>query len=783
MDGGDPGSINLMQKYSGSSKGFEIPEFGWSICFAQKFKEKRKPFKLSNVSFRIVAENLSFGRRYLNWWYRKTHVEKKVPFIDMLNSVPLRQIYGAPLGGIGGGTITRGWRGEFCRWQLNPGMYTYDNVTVDQFTVCLRKNGQTVYQQVLSVDKPHTLQGWNWGYCGRYAFYHALYPRAWTVYELPGQNVTLTCRQISPIIPHDYKDSSLPVSLFVWDVENQNDYDLEVAIMFTIQNGVGTKDDTQGGHWNEPFYVEKKGEKVSGVLLHHCISVNPYTFGISVKEKAGTTVSHLTAFNPSGMGHEVWRDLMQDGELDSPAGKSCPTEKGEKTAAAVAASCVVRARGQHCLEFCLAWDMPKIYFGSREKEHLRRYTRYFGSSGDAASELCHYALTHYKEWEQKIDNWQRPILENRSLPDWYKSALFNELYFIADGGTIWIEVPSNTDITGGKRPEDGGLPALPDVLREYGRFAYLEGQEYRMYNTYDVHYYASFALNMLWPYLELSLQYDIAASAVKEDKTQILYLKSGKMGNVKTKDVVPHDVGDPDDEPWERPNAYLIHDTADWKDLNPKFVLLVYRDYYSTKNDVYLRDMWPVCKAVMESEQRFDKNGDGLIENSGYGDQTYDGWIVTGPSAYSGGLWLASLCVMCKMAKILQDDFHYQKYFSILEKGKEAYNRILWNGKYYNYDSSGKYYSNSVMADQCCGQWLIRACDLGDGEFEVFPESHVRSALETIFSLNVMRFADGTMGAVNGMRPDGTVDNSSVQSNEVWIGVVYSLAATMIQEV
>jgi non-lysosomal glucosylceramidase len=25
------------------------------------------------------------------------------------------------------------------------------------------------------------------------------------------------------------------------------------------------------------------------------------------------------------------------------------------------------------------------------------------------------------------------------LPDWYKSALFNELYFVADGGSIWIE--------------------------------------------------------------------------------------------------------------------------------------------------------------------------------------------------------------------------------------------------------------------------------------------------------------------------------------------------------
>ena len=35
------------------------------------------------------------------------------------------------------------------------------------------------------------------------------------------------------------------------------------------------------------------------------------------------------------------------------------------------------------------------------------------------------------------------------------------------------------------------------------------GHEYRMYNTYDVHFYASYALIMNWPKLHLSLQYDM----------------------------------------------------------------------------------------------------------------------------------------------------------------------------------------------------------------------------------------------------------------------------------
>lgn len=38
-----------------------------------------------------------------------------------------------------------------------------------------------------------------------------------------------------------------------------------------------------------------------------------------------------------------------------------------------------------------------------------------------------------------------------------------------------------------------------------------------------------------------------------------------------------------------------------------------------------------LIQTVMETELKFDKDGDGLIENSGYADQTYDGWKVTGP--------------------------------------------------------------------------------------------------------------------------------------------------------
>lgn len=40
----------------------------------------------------------------------------------------------------------------------------------------------------------------------------------------------------------------------------------------------------------------------------------------------------------------------------------------------------------------------------------------------------------------------------------------------------------------------------------------------------------------------------------------------------------------------------------------------------------------------------------------------------------------------------------------------------------------------------------------------------------------------GARGAVNGMLADGRVDMSAMQSREIWPGVTYGLAASMIQE-
>jgi len=780
---------SLMKSYEGSSYGVNVPENGWRIALSHEFKEKLSFWQMVPLSQIPSLCGLAF--RYLRY-HRNLRKKGKRPCMDFFNQNPLRQIYGVPLGGIGGGTINRGWKGDFCRWQLQPGIYTYNTPLADQFIVTIRKNGKTELQQVLTCKQPSgkELISWNWKFCGHHAFYHGLYPRAWTVYHLKAHGVVLTCRQISPVFPHDYKDTSTPCAVFSWDIENEGHEDVQVTITMTMENSDG--DDSKlkktSGLKNERFQTEDND--TVGVCMHNTqYETMPYTMAVSAKTKEEQTISRCTSFKTKGDGNEVWQPLLNSGHLDDDKDESCEeTKLGERIGCAVAVSCCVPAKSssKQSVDFALAWDMPKVMFANKGKVYNRRYTRYFGSDGDAAGTIASYALTHYPEWEKKIDEWQKPVLDNKQLPSWYKSAIFNELYYISDGGTAWLE-EDDTPPSNGHSTANGSSEVNPieenvrnsKVIKEYGKFAYLEGHEYKMYNTYDVHFYASIALAHLWPKLELSVQTDIASIILRADLTKKKYLMDGEIAPVKTANVVPHDIGCPEEEPWIDVNTYFVHDTADWRDLNPKFVLQTHRDYAITKDKDFLSVVYPVCKVVMETSMKHDKDGDGLIENSGQADQTFDGWFVKGPSAYCGGLWIAALRCMVEGARVLNIKEDEDRYNELLNKATEAYQEHLWNGRYFNYDcSSNQKYRTSVMADQCAGQWFLEASNIAD----ILPEEKVNSALKTVYDLNVMSYANGTHGAVNGMRPDGVIDMSSVQSDEVWTGVTYALAATLIHK-
>ena len=216
-----------------------------------------------------------------------------------------------------------------------------------------------------------------------------------------------------------------------------------------------------------------------------------------------------------------------------------------------------------------------------------------------------------------------------------------------------------------------------------------------------------------------------------------------------------------------------------WKDLGPKFVLQVWRDAVAAgpeAGDALIRDAFPTVERVLHGLAASDRDGDGLPEHDGIPDQTYDTWPMRGPSAYGGSLWLAATAAAEAMARRLGDREAEGRWAGWFERAQVAFDVRLWRGDHYAYDDGGGPSSDSLMADQLAGQWYADATGLG----ALLPTTAWRPRCARSTPATCAGFGGGRMGAVNGTRPDGSVDGSSEQSAEVWVGTTYALAAFMI---
>ena len=65
---------------------------------------------------------------------------------------------------------------------------------------------------------------------------------------------------------------------------------------------------------------------------------------------------------------------------------------------------------------------------------------------------------------------------------------------------------------------------------------------------------------------------------------------------------------------------------------------------------------------------------------------------------------------------------------------------------------------------------------------DLIPREMRLKALGKIFAFNVMKFAGGEMGAVNGIADNGSIIKTNEQIQEVWTGTTFGLAALLLSE-
>lgn len=775
--------------------------------------------------------------------------------------------HGMPLGGLGAGCIGRSHRGDFNLWHVDGGEHLFNAVPACQFSIFEQTQGtsQTValcttppadgslttwcwyptvddsdtqdgtrLSQVKSVLSPHT------------GTYEALYPRSWFTY----QNVflaDLSCEQFSPILPHDYQATSYPIAIFEWTAHNPTDEPITLSILFSWQNMAGwftnalkspevqVRDDgspvyayqprwrESAGNWNRLLRARQQVGMVMGCAPRGSAPAEGEgQWAIATTMPPHAELFYQTRWNPDGDGSDLWQTFAQDGSLPN-GEEQAVAATGEQIASAIAVRFTLPPGETIQFPFVLSWDFPVMEF-AQGVTYCKRYTDFFGRNGNNAWAIAQAAIAEYKTWQTKIQTWQQPILDRGDLPDWFKMALFNELYILTDGGTVWSAATERDPV---------------------GQFAILECIDYRWYESLDVRLYGSFALLKLFPELEKSVMRAFArAIPASDDRTRIIgyYYTIGAESPQAVRKVAgatPHDLGAPNEHVWEKTNYTSYQDCNQWKDLPCDFVLQVYRDFLFTgSNDIaFLQECWGAIAQTLHYLKHFDYDYDGIPENGGAPDQTFDDWKLSGISAYCGGLWIAALEAALAIGRILAEQTVDIRSLTTLSndignfqvwlgQARSVYHDTLWNGQYYRLDSHSG--SDVVMADQLCGQFYARLLKLPD----VVAIDFARTAAHTIYEACFVKFneylASGNLqvqqfttvqeariaeeqaeaaagrqessvseqehlqpptpspslpiGAANGVKLDGTPENpNSTHPLEVWIGINFGLAAFLAQ--
>lgn len=712
--------------------------------------------------------------------------------------------HGMPLGGFGAGCLGRGIDGAFNLWHLDGGEHWFGVLPDCQFAL-FEQDGRDTRAHALATtpacddsrpDSGPPLAAWSW------------YPAATP--ELPSGTVAVRypvsshhyasvfsadvrCEAFSPILPGDYRRTSYPVAVFAWTLSNPTSQPLELSLLLSWRNTVGWftntdpsaevhfRDDGSPEHNYVPAIGRGRGQRnrwvdaagLKGLLLEGDRS-QPLAEGegqwcLAVPDEAalnhpGVEVFRCSRWDPSGDGGELWEPFSRDGSIPDSDNDRRSTGD-DPLSAALAVRFRLEPGASLEIPVVISWDLPVTAFATGTRA-LRRYTDFFGDGGDSAAAIAGEALAEWRDWHAAIEAWQAPVVQRHDLAEPLRMALLNELYDLASGGSLWTAASGDDPV---------------------GRFGVLECLDYAWYESLDVRLYGSFALLQLWPELDKAVLRSFARAIPAADPTPRpigWYFTQGR-GRVeaarKVAGATPHDLGAPNERPFDATNYTAYQDCNLWKDLASDFVLQVWRTYRLAPSGAdirFLADCWPAAVVALDYLKQFDVNDDGLPDNGGAPDQTFDDWPLQGVSAYCGALWIAALEAALAIGQQLQlelglDTAEEQRRFGgWLEQSRHHFDALLWNGEYYAIDAGSG--TPVVMADQLCGDFYARLLGLPP----VVADERALSALNAIRQACFESFEGGRLGVANGLRRDGTpLDPEGTHPLEVWTGINFGLAA------
>ncbi|MFH1715457.1 MAG: GH116 family glycosyl hydrolase [Elusimicrobiota bacterium] len=546
--------------------------------------------------------------------------------------------------------------------------------------------------------------------------YSGIFPKAVLAYHDQSLPVNITLNAYSSFIPGDYKNSSIPGVLFDFSIENKKNIPVDVTLFMICRN--------VSGKWyiNRTNKPVKMGQDEMGIEFTQTkrYKNDSKSGDLCMSVKASGKIGYMNGWNsqtvnfiytPETLGLDAVDYLIKCGQL--PNSDSAYETKNENIQLASCLSDTFRipASKTNNTTFSLGWHYPKHDYG-----------HYYEKQFKSAPSVCKYLNKNKKALKKKVDLWTSEVL-NAGMPEWLGDAVLNNLYTMISGS--WLT-------------KDGNF-----TLYESPQICPLMG-------TIDVGFYATLPVLLLFPEWEKR------------------YLES--FADAQRKDgYVPHDLGfECLDMPSDGTTFYK------WKDLNSKFVLMLYRDYLRTKDKAYLKRLYPNAKKALAWLEKKSVGSHGLPENEG-ADQTFDTWDFFGVNSYTAGLYLAALRALEEMALILNDTVTADSCARKFKKGQKSYEDLLWSGEYYYTSVNGKKIYDSCTVGQLTGQWIAHLLGLG----YILDKKKIRSSLKMIDKLNNH---DSKYGCTNSVYPSGKRDDKFIHSRNYWPCVTYVYSSLCIYE-
>jgi uncharacterized protein (DUF608 family) len=489
--------------------------------------------------------------------------------------------------------------------------------------------------------------------------YQALYPISQFDYQAFG-DVRVTRKVVSPIVKEDKRLCSLPMHWNHFSVQNNGSTTQLVTLVQPLNNLVGSTyrkgrdgiqdsacyltqnpisqqhERTNFNHANLAFSgvsqssnsgyaADIEGEVVFGVQTD-ASEIASGKVTVSTKSKVYTTKRDRAV-----------RAALETGRTNDHFDYGIYT--GREALASLVTVQIELAPGESAdVRFAQLHDHKKIALNGWLSQ--KAYTQFYPGE-NAASTILNEWLPQLETVEARIVEQQNAYLSQAraSMSDvsaeQHATMAMNTLSFLAES-TVW------------------------DVK---DKFLVKECVDYPFFNSLDVYFYGSFSLLYLLPELDGCVMKEFANAILASDNTTRRFweyedkphaeLVDAKYEGVRAiSGAVIHDLGSPFDI---QPDAYTWHNVKEWKDLAPKYILMVFRHYQRSGDIEIVKACWEAIGASLDYLINLIEEGDTLPLTRGT-DDTFDNLSSHGVSIYCGSLWAAGLKAAAEMATLLGHD-------------------------------------------------------------------------------------------------------------------------------